>query len=138
MLVKFVLVLFIILLALMHFLRSLFYSNLPCILSFKLCWKVVILMACFLLQARNIILPLCELPRTASARGVYELDQQDSIHWFLLKQENYSMSWVNVICHPLYLQATAWEHNLKRHLEEAHGDGSYMVECPTCGKRITG
>ena len=38
----------------------------------------------------------------------------------------------------LYLQETAWEKNLKRHVEEAHGDGSHMVECPTCGKRITG
>ena len=44
----------------------------------------------------------------------------------------------DVGCHPLYFQATAFERNLKRHLEEAHGDGSHMVECPTCGKRITG
>ena len=44
----------------------------------------------------------------------------------------------DVGCHPLYLQATAWEYSLKRHMEEAHGDGSHMVECPTCGKRITG
>ena len=44
----------------------------------------------------------------------------------------------DVKCHPLYLQATAWEYSLKRHMEEAHGDGSHMVECPTCGKRITG
>ena len=44
----------------------------------------------------------------------------------------------DVGCHPLYFQATAFERSLKRHLEEAHGDGSHMVECPTCGKRITG
>ena len=44
----------------------------------------------------------------------------------------------DVRCHPLYLQATAWEYNLKRHVKEAHGDESHMVECPTCGKRIQG
>ena len=44
----------------------------------------------------------------------------------------------DVKCHPLYLQATAWEYNLKRHVKEAHGDESHMVECPTCGKKISG